>query len=89
MEKKEAANEDMTEVELANNLEDFANTGRAGRRNAMPNVLDPVNAAVETGSLPFELDKLKCSDPEEGKSDTACAAPNTSQSGGTNNPPNS
>ncbi|ESP02672.1 hypothetical protein LOTGIDRAFT_171872 [Lottia gigantea] len=85
--KQEASSDEvMTEVEFNSSLEDFANTGRSGRRNAMPDVLDPVKTAVGTGNLPFDLEKLHCSDPEEGKSNTACAAPNSSSSENTNNP---
>ena len=42
-------------------LEDFIATGRTGRRNAMPDILDSQKASVGTGSLQFDMEKLNCS----------------------------
>lgn len=52
----------MTEVECSAVLEDFVNSGRTGRRNAVPDILDEKAAAVSTGGLPFDMEKLNCSD---------------------------
>lgn len=52
----------MTEVECSAVLEDFVNTGRTGRRNAVPDILDEKTASVSTGGLPFDMEKLNCSD---------------------------
>ena len=41
-------------------IDDFLATGRTGRRNAMPDILDSQKAAVGTGSLQFEMEKLNC-----------------------------
>ena len=51
----------MTEVECSAVLEDFVNTGRTGRRNAVPDILDEKTASVSTGGLPFDMEKLNCS----------------------------
>jgi hypothetical protein len=50
----------MTEVECSAVLEDFVNTGRTGRRNAVPDILDEKTASVSTGGLPFDMEKLNC-----------------------------
>lgn len=39
----------------------FLQTGRTGRRNALPDIMDQ-NATVSTASLPGSLEKLSCSD---------------------------
>ncbi|VDI26489.1 cAMP-dependent protein kinase inhibitor beta-like isoform X3 [Mytilus galloprovincialis] len=52
----------MTDVECSVVLEDFVNSGRTGRRNAVPDILDEKAAAVSTGGLPFDMEKLNCSD---------------------------
>ena len=48
------------EVENTHQVEDFLNTGRTGRRNAMADVMDSKQTTVSTADLPFELDKLSC-----------------------------
>ena len=42
-------------------IEDFAATGRTGRRNAMADILDSNHASVSTADLPFDMEKLTCS----------------------------
>ncbi|XP_015904265.1 cAMP-dependent protein kinase inhibitor gamma [Parasteatoda tepidariorum] len=42
-------------------FDDFLQTGRTGRRNAMPDIRAE-GAAVSTASLPDSLQKLSCSD---------------------------
>ena len=42
-------------------LEEFIATGRTGRRNAMPDILDEQKAAVGTGGLAFDMEKMNCS----------------------------
>lgn len=43
-------------------VEDFIATGRTGRRNAMPDILDSQHASVSTGGLAEGMEKLNCSD---------------------------
>ncbi|KFM71518.1 hypothetical protein X975_15861, partial [Stegodyphus mimosarum] len=50
-------------------FDDFLQTGRTGRRNAMPDIRAE-NAAISTASLPESLQKLTCSDLQM---DTACS----------------
>uniref|UniRef100_T1IQG2 SSD domain-containing protein n=1 Tax=Strigamia maritima TaxID=126957 RepID=T1IQG2_STRMM len=47
------------------NFDDFLQTGRTGRRNAMPHIMTE-GAAVGTGDLPCEMGKLSCSDSSSG-----------------------
>lgn len=69
----------MTELESGNGqtLQNFVNTGRTGRRNALADVLDAQHAAVGTGEVTFDMSKLKCpsEEDESKKSDQACANP--------------
>ena len=51
----------MTEVEVQANLEEFIQTGRTGRRNAVSNILADPHAQLGTGGLAIDLEKLKCS----------------------------
>lgn len=51
----------MTEVECSTVLDDFVNSGRTGRRNAVADILDEKAAKVSTGGLPFDMEKLNCS----------------------------
>lgn len=44
-------------------LDDFLNTGRTGRRNAVPDIGTDPGATVSTADLPKALDKLSCNDP--------------------------
>lgn len=70
--------------------EDFYNTGRVGRRNALPDILSS-HATVTTADLPDQLSALTTSDKEAGAgpstSSTANAdpAPSTSQIATTSN----
>lgn len=41
-------------------FDDFLQTGRTGRRNALPDIHEE-NATVSTASLPESLQKLSCS----------------------------
>ncbi|GFS51774.1 cAMP-dependent protein kinase inhibitor gamma [Nephila pilipes] len=50
-------------------FDDFLQTGRTGRRNAMPDIRAD-NAAISTASLPDSLQKLSCSDLQM---DTSCS----------------
>jgi len=65
----------MTDVDKKG-LEEFIVSGRSGRRNALPDILDDNHAATATSELPYEMSKLQCSDKEseDEKSDTASAA---------------
>ncbi len=42
-------------------FDDFLQTGRTGRRNALPDIHDDDNASINTASLPDSLQKLSCS----------------------------
>ena len=41
-------------------LEDFLNTGRTGRRNAMADIGDENIASISTSQLPLDMAKLSC-----------------------------
>lgn len=41
----------------------FLQTGRTGRRNALPDILEEGATNVSTASLPCSFQKLSCSDP--------------------------
>lgn len=41
-------------------VEGFLNSGRTGRRNALPDILDEQYAATGTGDLPTDMDRLSC-----------------------------
>ncbi len=47
--------------EAPKGLEDFIASGRTGRRNALPDILDNKNAATNTADLPLQMQKLQCS----------------------------
>ncbi|XP_060590340.1 cAMP-dependent protein kinase inhibitor alpha-like isoform X1 [Ruditapes philippinarum] len=47
-------------------LEEFIASGRTGRRNAMPDILDSDRAGVGTGGLAEGMEKLNCSDGSKG-----------------------
>ncbi|OWF34971.1 uncharacterized protein LOC110443520 [Mizuhopecten yessoensis] len=66
MEKSPAAAETMTEVEMSH-LEEFVNTGRTGRRNAMADIQDEQNNSVSTAPITFDMDKLSCHDSSDSK----------------------
>ncbi|XP_069106360.1 cAMP-dependent protein kinase inhibitor gamma-like isoform X2 [Argopecten irradians] len=51
----------MTEVECSH-MEDFVNTGRTGRRNALADIQEDQNSAVSTAPITFDMDKLSCHD---------------------------
>ena len=50
----------MTNVE-GEEVDDFIASGRVGRRNALPDILDEKHAETSTASLPETLAKLSCS----------------------------
>ena len=50
--------------EMDEALQEFASTGRAGRRNALPDIRGE-HASTSTADLPEQLEKMSCS----GKSD--------------------
>lgn len=69
-----SANSDM---DCPGTLEEFIATGRTGRRNAMPDILDEQKAAVGTGSLAFDMEKMNCSDDSKTVKPAQVAATNT------------
>ena len=42
-------------------LEDFIASGRTGRRNALPDILDEKHSETGTADMTLSLDKLQCS----------------------------
>src|SRR3989442_888764 len=40
---------------------DFLQTGRTGRRNALPDILDEKTGHASTAELPCQMEKLSCS----------------------------
>lgn len=49
----------MTDVSENVLLEKFSSTGRTGRRNAMPDVMDEKYLRTSASSLPAQLDELR------------------------------
>lgn len=49
------------EGEAPANIDDFLNTGRTGRRNAVPDIIEDTSAKVSTADLPAQMGKLTCS----------------------------
>lgn len=47
-------------------LNEFVASGRTGRRNALPDILNAQHASVGTGGLAEGLEKLNCSDGTKG-----------------------
>ncbi|XP_022707193.1 uncharacterized protein LOC111270963 isoform X2 [Varroa jacobsoni] len=78
--------DEQLEASVAMNNEDsadgFLNSGRTGRRNALPDILDEQFTATTTADLPHELDKLSCSD--QGPSPSGVGQNQPSTSGGAN-----
>lgn len=62
MAEEESKKTDAVDSPTKNLLDDFVASGRTGRRNALPDILDEKNATVTTGELPLEMEKLQCSD---------------------------
>ncbi|XP_046549063.1 cAMP-dependent protein kinase inhibitor gamma-like [Haliotis rubra] len=84
MEKSEGQQDEvMTEVECTSALEDFASTGRTGRRNAVPDIQNDPNTAVGATDVTFEMDKLKCEDGSQPQASTSGASPQASASSST------
>lgn len=52
--------DDLNEMEVANNLDDFMQTGRTGRRNAVPDIENDKDKTLGTGDLQLQMDKLSC-----------------------------
>jgi hypothetical protein len=50
----------MTDVEIAT-MDDFVASGRTGRRNALPDILESKHISVGTGGISFDMEKLNCS----------------------------
>lgn len=67
-------------MDCSGTLEEFIASGRTGRRNAMPDILDEQKAAVGTGGLAFDMEKMNCSDESKTVNPSPSAATNT-QSG--------
>lgn len=66
-------------------FDDFLQSGRTGRRNALPDIRE--NAAVSTASLPDSLGKLTCSDaPPNGTVEDGQGVGAGSAQGGNSNP---
>lgn len=49
-----------SDMETQAALEDFIASGRTGRRNAMPDILNSNHAGVGTGGLAEDMEKLNC-----------------------------
>ena len=49
----------MTDVAENTLVKKFSSTGRTGRRNALPDVLDEKYSGTSTSGLPSELDQLR------------------------------
>ncbi|KAH9383674.1 uncharacterized protein LOC144153913 [Haemaphysalis longicornis] len=58
----------------------FLQTGRTGRRNALPDILEEGATNVSTASLPCSFQKLSCSDPSSsaGSGDSSAGKSSTS-----------
>ncbi|KAI1285832.1 hypothetical protein HDE_11500 [Halotydeus destructor] len=56
------------------NFVDFLNTGRVGRRNAVPDIDGDSSARVSTADLPLEMEKLSCSSSKAGPSSDSTAS---------------
>lgn len=63
-------------------VEDFINTGRTGRRNAVADITDARVAGVSTSGMDFSFDQLSMADSKSGNSDG-------SKQGGSDNSDNS
>ncbi|XP_003738265.1 cAMP-dependent protein kinase inhibitor beta [Galendromus occidentalis] len=59
-------------------VEGFLNSGRTGRRNALPDILDEQYAATGTGDLPMDMERLSCTDQAGTSSSTDKNQPSTS-----------
>lgn len=59
----------------------FLQTGRTGRRNALPDILEEGATNVSTASLPCSFEKLSCSDPSASNNsgDSSVGKPSTSE----------
>ncbi|XP_070534644.1 cAMP-dependent protein kinase inhibitor beta-like isoform X1 [Ptychodera flava] len=76
-----ARDEDQLMAEVAQTLTDFETSARAGRRNALPDILDvPANEGKE---LTLKIAALSIDDAR--KSDSACASPNEEEAGAAEN----
>ncbi|KAL4218112.1 hypothetical protein ACF0H5_022848 [Mactra antiquata] len=69
------------EMDVTAGVEDFIATGRTGRRNAMPDILDSQVAGVSTGGLAEGMQKLNCSDGSKGAEGTSSTQSTTSSQG--------
>ena len=49
------------ESAMSSNFDDFLQTGRTGRRNAVPDIITSTSASVTTSDLPVAIEKLSCS----------------------------
>lgn len=70
-----------TSMETQAGLDEFIATGRTGRRNAMPDILDSQTAGVGTGGLAFDMEKLNCSDGNKSADGSMEAAGTSSEKG--------
>jgi len=50
-----------TEVDNTKLIQEFAQAGRTGRRNALPDILSQAHAAYGTGEITKALEKLQAS----------------------------
>lgn len=73
--------EESADMDVSVSVEDFLASGRTGRRNAMPDILNAQHAGVGTGGLAEGMEKLNCS-ANDSNSDSAKNTQNPSTSQG-------
>ena len=56
----------MSDAEVAQNMEEFSSSGRTGRRNALPDILDEKHTGTSTAGIAEGLEKMQCSGKNEG-----------------------
>ncbi|KAF7493638.1 hypothetical protein SSS_04321 [Sarcoptes scabiei] len=61
-------------------VDEFLNTGRTGRRNALGDILDENTAHLSTSALPDQLSSLTFSNDQSTSSNPICQQPSTSSS---------
>jgi len=66
------------DMEVGVVVEDFLQTGRTGRRNAMADITDPRIAGVSTAGVDFTFDKMSMSDPKGATSNPSKCSSNSS-----------
>ncbi|XP_077864546.1 uncharacterized protein LOC144350042 [Saccoglossus kowalevskii] len=77
-------------AEVAKTLAEFESSARAGRRNALPDILDVPETERNANELAVHIQTLKLDEIDETrKSDSACASPTESDTNKTENQKNS